>query len=406
MIHPKKSAEESLNKILLMMKYDSSKTLSENLLEQPGFQSTSTNPLPTFQAGSTSATNNVGSSNATGNNPNNATQNRAKTTNRNRSTNTNKNRTANTTRSRPTNTTKTNPVTNNVGNTGNFRGKRGVIGAAVVGVAALGAWLYNKDNKKDAVEKLFNSCKDPKYNISSVPRKLSDNQIREMVSKIEEALSSLGTDEQALAEVFNTIGQSGSMSDLCALISEYEEYTGTSLIEDLDSDIDSDSDWNLIYRPIYGLVKRTVDTAPNPNPNPNPKPTPGGGKNCPSYKEVTAGPYTLCTASPVIKKVQGCLNNLGANLVPDSKFGVKTQVAFKTFLPAYVRGFNDSDVDTICGGSPTPTDDNTGGEADILDLSTDTDWGSPVDSTTTSGAQTNSTTQTGGQSWNNQTTNY
>ncbi len=81
-------------------------------------------------------------------------------------------------------------------------------------------------------------------------------------------------------------------------------------------------------------------------PNPDNTPLPVGDK-CMTYKECF-GTYTKCCKSDVIAKVQGCLGGLK----PDGKFGPKTKAALET--AGYPDGFNDSDVDKICGVTPAP----------------------------------------------------
>lgn len=95
----------------------------------------------------------------------------------------------------------------------------------------------------------------------------------------------------------------------------------------------------------------------------------GGSTPAPSPAPRPASSYTACSGtykkgckSDVINKVQGCLNadttlNLDQKLVPDGKFGPKTQAALtkKGFTT-----FTDADVDKICT-KPLPDDEYTGG---------------------------------------------
>jgi hypothetical protein len=81
-----------------------------------------------------------------------------------------------------------------------------------------------------------------------------------------------------------------------------------------------------------------------------------------SYTDCT-GTYKKGCKSDVIVKVQGCLNdddtlNINPKLVPDGKFGNLTQAALtkKGFTT-----FTDADVDKICT-KPLPDDEYTGGE--------------------------------------------
>ena len=417
MVQPKYNAKESLERILLMMKYDSSKTLSENrnefiLTEDPvDWNSTMTSPPVGGSSTPTSAVNTTTSvAGAAG------TGAAAKAV---------KNRVAKGTAARAAGGAARTAAGGAARAAGSGAARTAAGGAAraaaggaartaaggvagmvpavasalgvsttaAVGILAapvaigLAWWLITKDNSAGKVKKLFDYCTTKKNEYSKIPRKMSDATLVQLADKVEDAVNyTWGTDEDAISEAFNTISTNGSASDFCAFVNLYNQNsTSGDLYDDLDSDIDSDSDWNLVYRPIRNIIQSTLTndipvTPDNPQ-NPN-QPRTG---SCQSYTPVSSGPYKLCTASPVIKQVQGCLNNLGAKLVPDGKFGDKTRMAFDNFSPQFVDGFNDSDVAKICGNSPKPQPGNdNGGEIDIIDLGQDNDWGAATQDTTDS----------------------
>ena len=98
------------------------------------------------------------------------------------------------------------------------------------------------------------------------------------------------------------------------------------------------------------------DGGSTPSPSPAPAPRPAS-----SYT-ACSGTYKKGCKSDVITKVQGCLNadttlNLDVKLTPDGKFGPKTQAALTK--KGYTT-FTDADVDKICT-KPLPDDEYTGG---------------------------------------------
>jgi hypothetical protein len=102
-----------------------------------------------------------------------------------------------------------------------------------------------------------------------------------------------------------------------------------------------------------------IQSTPTPNPTPNPNPTPGSNRYHVCTGTYTKGCKTNTTGA--IGQVQQCLG-----LVVDGKFWDKTQVALVS--KGFANGFRDSDITTICGGTPpTPSPDpNT-----IIDNSND-----------------------------------
>jgi len=100
----------------------------------------------------------------------------------------------------------------------------------------------------------------------------------------------------------------------------------------------------------YDSDENVPDDIPEDEPIPVPNPEPINSDKCTSYTECS-GEYKKCCKSPVIEKVQGCLGGLK----PDGKFGPLTQSALVS--AGYPNGFKDSDVDTICGVTTAPEPD-------------------------------------------------
>jgi hypothetical protein len=105
---------------------------------------------------------------------------------------------------------------------------------------------------------------------------------------------------------------------------------------------------------------------PDPDPVPDPVTTPSRYSAC-------TGTYTLYCKSPQITEVQKCLGF--TNVKPyfiDGKFGPTTQKALKDKFPNknYFTQFTDADVDVICNKtpepSPAPAPDEITGVEDVL----------------------------------------
>jgi hypothetical protein len=248
-------------------------------------------------------------------------------------------------------------------------------GAAAVAVVPLAYWLITKDNGADRVKKFFDMCSTNK-NIEKLERKINDGTIRDIADSIYDSIEGVGTDEESLFQSFNKVSE-GTASDVCRLVSYYNTEYG-DLWDDLDSDIDAESEWNKIYRPLRNCVEDSLLKIKEQDPEQkcpqgqyfNPKtnkcqatncggcvPTPcpagtkivngkciGGGG---SWKDCK-GTYTRGCKSDVIAKVQKCLG-----LTSDGKFGPKTDAALKS--KGFTNGFTDEDVTKICNRN----DENT-----------------------------------------------
>jgi len=333
MVQPKYSPEEALQRIKLMMEYDSSKTLDENkkvISEQyvapaaaatavgAGLGAAAGAALPTSLAIGAAGSGAVGTGAASG---------------------------------------LVYSLAPLVG--GSLATAGAVVGAAAaLAVLPLVYWLVTKDTGMNKVKKMFEMCSTESAKIAKLPRKLQDTDLRSISDDIDDAISyqtlgfMAGTDEEKLFGAFKQL-ESGTASDFCALIKYYNSHSDSGdLFDDLDSDIDAESEWKQIYRPIRNCVEDSLLTIKDE------APVVGGagggtGGGTGGYKSCS-GTYEKGCKSDVIAKVQGCLG-----LVTDGKFGPKTQAALsgKGFSK-----FTDADVTKICEKTTTTVEPEISGE--------------------------------------------
>jgi hypothetical protein len=305
MVQPKYSPEEALQRIKLMMEYDSSKTLNENkkvISEQY--------VAPTVAAGATGALAGAGVA------------------------------AANTTAGASVIV----PVMTALG-VGATAATAIVGGAAALAVLPLAYWLITKDTGANKVKKMFEMCSTDSAKIAKLQRKIQDSELRSISDDIEDAIINDsfgfqgGTDEEKLFGAFKKL-EAGTASDFCALVALYNKNSDSGdLFDDLDSDIDAESEWKQIFRPIRNCVEDSLLGLQDKGKKEEGKKEGGGGSKTGGYKSCS-GTYSKGCKSDVIAKVQGCLG-----LVTDGKFGPKTQAALsgKGFTT-----FTDADVNKIC----------------------------------------------------------
>lgn len=155
-----------------------------------------------------------------------------------------------------------------------------------------------------------------------------------------------------------------TVADLCALHGEFYKTYSRDLYEVLDGEIDGDDFITYVWVPISSKVEEaasqiqqaqevvkdtpeggdtktdTTDTTDN-----KVTPSPSLGK----YKECE-GTYTQGCYSEKIKEIQICLGLTG-----DGKYGPKTQSSLES--KGFGNGFKDSDVDKICNAETMPEPD-------------------------------------------------
>ena len=286
MVQPKYSPEEALQRIKLMMEYDSSKTLDENkkvISEQP-----TPAELGTTAAGAvTGAAIGAGSAAA---------------------------------------------LKGALLGTTAFPVVGTAVGALVgLGLGALANWGLNKDKGKEGFALLMAACKSP--GASKLVKKMSNSEIRGIAFTIEDAKGDWNDDEDAIASALQKIE---TIADLCAV----DKKVPGGLVEFLDSVTDSPKEWRMFTRPIEGMIEDTeVLLTPEEQKKGGGGSGKGGGSKTGGYKPCS-GTYSKGCKSDTIAKVQGCLG-----LVTDGKFGPKTQAALsgKGFTT-----FTDADVTKIC----------------------------------------------------------
>ena len=159
----------------------------------------------------------------------------------------------------------------------------GVVGGAIgLGLLPLVYWAVTKDTGANKVKKMFEMCSSEAAKIAKLPRKLQDTDLRSITDDIEDAIVNDsygfqgGTDEEKLFGAFKQL-ESGTASDFCALVKYYNSHSDSGdLFDDLDSDIDAESEWKQIYRPIRNCVEDSLLTLKDETPKKDDKKT--GGK--------------------------------------------------------------------------------------------------------------------------------
>jgi len=231
-----------------------------------------------------------------------------------------------------------------------------IAGAAVVG--GLGYWLYDSINNgmptAAKVESFFNSCSTQSKNLKQVA---SDSQIVSAAEKINASIEGIGTNEE---EIKSAIESMGNVADLCALKTKYDARYG-SLYEDLDGDIDG-TDWKTyVWAPMQTIIEKSAEKLEEVKPK---KGGGGGGSGSGGYK-ACKGTYSMGCISDVISTVQSCVG-----LTTDGKYGPKTNAKLKDL--GY-NSFSDADVDKICNKQLSPETPEIGGEETTVDT-TDTNF--------------------------------
>ncbi len=215
-------------------------------------------------------------------------------------------------------------------------------GAAALAVAPLAYWLITKDDGKTKVDRIFHYCSTDRDKINKIPKKLSPTQLRDLSDKLYDAMEGISTDEDA---IYSALGELKTASDFCGLVDAFSKYHDGELLEWLDDDIDDASEWDRILRPIRNVVEDTLlsikDDAAGKKIVDKIKTGKKGKTGKTSIYKNCSGTYTKGCKSPVITKVQSCIG-----VTPDGKFGSKTDAALKA--KGFDIGFTDNDVKRIC----------------------------------------------------------
>jgi hypothetical protein len=128
-------------------------------------------------------------------------------------------------------------------------GPVGWVALGVIGITALGVWGMTKDDDMGMITRLFDMCK------TSPDRKkwkrfLTDDQARALSGKLFKAMDGLGTDEDAVYNVFKSLK---SPADFCKVSDVYEKSFDESLLEALDGDFDYG--WEPIATSLVDMTK-------------------------------------------------------------------------------------------------------------------------------------------------------
>ena len=101
-----------------------------------------------------------------------------------------------------------------------------VAGAAGLVLLPLVYWIVTKDTGANKVKKMFEMCSSEGAKIAKLPRKMSERDFRDMSDNIEDAINDTtlgfagGTDEEKLFAQFKRL-EDGTASDFCAFVKYY-----------------------------------------------------------------------------------------------------------------------------------------------------------------------------------------
>ena len=227
--------------------------------------------------------------------------------------------------------------------TGTFPVVGTAIGAALgLGIGVLTDWFANQDFGKEGFEQVMSACKSPAAK-KLVPR-LSKSDIRSIAYAIEDSKGTWDDDEKTIAAELQKIP---TIADLCAV---NMKITG-GLVQFLDNLTDSPDEWKMFTRPLAGMIEDT-EIMLTPEEQEKAGVTAKDGKKGGGSSAANTMGYKLCTGkyvkgckSPRIKELQICLGTAytGKN---DIYFGDLTQAALKA--NGYESGVTDADIDKIC----------------------------------------------------------
>ena len=228
-------------------------------------------------------------------------------------------------------------------------------GAGALVLAPLVYWLVTKDGEYPKIEALFQMCSTNAEAFKKLPAKLGQSDIRQMSDDIYDAVNyTWGTDEELLFGAFNKLND-GNATDFCALVQYYNKQ-GENLLSDLDGDIDTSGEWKKIYRPIRNCVEDSLleigkmaedEKIEGVGPV---VPIDGDDKKTKKkYKKCTGTYKMYCFNKEVIGKVQKALG-----LKADGAYGPLTQAGLEK--AGYKNGFTDADVSKIVKGGGSEDD--------------------------------------------------
>ena len=221
-------------------------------------------------------------------------------------------------------------------------------GAGALVLAPLVYWLVTKDGEYPKVKALFQMCSTNAEAFKKLPPKLSQSDIRQMSDDIYDAVNyTWGTDEELLFGAFNKLND-GNATDFCALVQYYNKQ-GENLLSDLNGDIDTSGEWKKIYRPIRNCVEDSLlEIGKMVEDDKIEGVDKKEGSKTSKYKKCSGTYKMYCFNKEVIGKVQKALG-----LKSDGAYGPKTQAALEKV--GYKNGFTDADVSKIVGSTNKTT---------------------------------------------------
>jgi hypothetical protein len=249
--------------------------------------------------------------------------------------------------------------------------KRG-LGARAAGFAIdtaaftlLTSWISSLMGGGDAEQKLkmfFEGC--PTH-MGKIQGTNSQEEIRKAADTIwensegEDWYEGFGSGNEE--NIKKAIKSMNTISDICALSGVFYDVYGTTLEDALTGEATGSDLVSYVWVPINDKVKESDSQLSelqqqNAQDDATGETQDGGTgevQNAPAIGSYTpcSGTYTRGCYSEAIKEVQTCLGGL----VPDGKFGPKTQAALDGV--GFGSGFKDSDVSTICNVSSMPEPD-------------------------------------------------
>ena len=222
-----------------------------------------------------------------------------------------------------------------------------IVGTAIGAVAGLGLgvllnWSANHDYGADGFKKVMSACS--AAGASKLVPQLSKSDIRQIAYAIEDSKGDWNDEEDTIAAELQKIP---TIADLCAVNNKI----AGGLYLFLDNLTDSPDEWKMFTRPIAGMIEDT-EIMLTPQEQEKAGVTAKDGKKGGSSSAANTMGYKLCTGkyvkgckSPRIKELQNCLGTAytGKN---DIYFGDLTQAALEA--NGYKNGVTDVDIDKIC----------------------------------------------------------
>jgi hypothetical protein len=207
----------------------------------------------------------------------------------------------------------------------------GAVPGAVIGaIYGLVVGMTADTPREDQFKALVAACSTNKKDLGK--KTMDDNTLDGLSDKLNKAFNyhawgfMYGTDEPAVKEVFSSIS---TIPDFCGLVDNYQEAYG-DLYKDLEGEMDGDDEWrDYVLLPLRPAIRASKAASEKTNDD---KKTGGGGT---SYKPCT-GTYQIGCMSDIIAKVQGCLKiSADGKFGPKTKAALAAK-GFTTFTDADV----------------------------------------------------------------------